>query len=297
MNSGEADVDFSQDDVLPSLSFVYKPTDMVSVRTSYSETVARQTFKEITPIEQQEYLGSDVFVGNPDLQMSSLKNYDLRLDYTPFDKGLLSVSYFYKDVKAPIEYVQRFGSYDFTTAVNYPEGTLKGFEIEFRQDLGILSKLYSGLGIGANATFIDSEVTLPEYEQAVLKLESVNAPMKSRDMSNAPEHLYNIFLTYDFPNEATRCGLFYTVRGDTLIAGATQSKGYLISNVYETEYETLNFTVSHKFNDTWKLSFKAKNLLNPDIQTVYRNHMTGEEKVKTSYSKGIDFSLSLSAAF
>jgi hypothetical protein len=33
---------------------------------AYNETVARQTFKELTPIFQQEYLGGPIFVGNPD---------------------------------------------------------------------------------------------------------------------------------------------------------------------------------------------------------------------------------------
>ncbi len=291
LNPGDADVDYSQDDVLPSLSFVFKPIDRFAIRTAYSETLARQTFKELAPIEQQEYLGADLFVGNPELRMSQIKNYDIRFDYTPFDKGLLSLSYFYKDVKDPIEYVQRVGDYSYTTATNYPDGILTGFEFEFRQDLGILLKSFDGIGLGANATIIDSEVSISKSEQ----FDSVS--MDSRDMSHAPEHLYNIFMTYDFPNKATKCGLFYTVRGDTLVAGAAENEGNLIPNVYETEYDTLNFTLSHKFNDTWKLSFKAKNLLDPDIQTVYRNHITGEERVKTSYSKGMDFSLSVSATF
>ena len=47
---------------------------------AYSETVARQTFKELTPILQSDYVGGPVFTGNPSLQMSNLKNYDLRVD-------------------------------------------------------------------------------------------------------------------------------------------------------------------------------------------------------------------------
>ena len=288
LGPGDADVDYSQEDVLPSLSFVYKPVDKVTVRTAYSETVARQTFKELAPIQQQEYLGADVFVGNPSLKMSAIKNYDIRFDYTPFEKGLMSFSYFYKEVKDPIEYVQKVGDFSYTTATNYPDGTLSGFELEFRQDLGILWDSYSGIGVGANATLIDSEVTLPNAN-------SVGA--SSRDMSHAPDHLYNIFMTYDFPNEATKCGLFYTVRGDTLVAGAASSDGNIIPNVYETEYGTLNFTASHRFNDVWKLSFKATNLLNPKIQTVYRDDRSGVDTVKTSYTKGMDFTVSLSASF
>ena len=103
---GDADVSFDQADVLPSLGFVLTPIKKITLRGSYSETVARPTFKELTPIQQQEFLGDDIFIGNPELQMSALKNYDLRLDYTPYNGGLISVSWFRKDIEGPIEYVQ-----------------------------------------------------------------------------------------------------------------------------------------------------------------------------------------------
>ena len=158
-NPGDADVDFEQDDVLPSIGLEYKPVEQVTLRAAYSETVARQTFKELTPILQQEYLGGPIFIGNPDLGMSALKNYDLRVDYTPYEGGLVSVSWFHKDIEDPIEYVQQLApAFTFTTPVNYPEGKLTGFEFEVRQDLGQFWEPLEGLSVGANATFIDSEV-------------------------------------------------------------------------------------------------------------------------------------------
>jgi len=125
----------------------------------------------------------------------------------------------------------------------------------------------------------------------------VNAPMSTRDMTNAPEHLYNFFMTYDIENYGTQLALFYTVRGDTLISGAGQSGGKFIPSVYETEYGTLNFSLSQKLGERWKLKFQAKNLLNPEIETVYRSKYIGEDVRKTSYTKGMDFSISLSATF
>ena len=97
----EADVSFSQNDVLPSLGLEVTPVKPVKVRASYSQTVARQTFKELSPVLQMEYLGADIFVGNPLLQMSALDNYDLRVDYEPYSGSLLSASWFYKDITRP----------------------------------------------------------------------------------------------------------------------------------------------------------------------------------------------------
>jgi len=181
--------------------------------------------------------------------------------------------------------------------VNYPEGTLSGYEIELRQKMEYIWDALKGLSLGANATFIDTEVILPDDEAAELAQSSIQAPMPKRDMTNAPNHLYNFFLTYDLERTGTEFGIFYTIRGDTLIAGAGQSNGSFIPNVYEKEYGTLNLSLSQKFGENWNLRFQAKNLLNPEIETVYRSRYIGDDVTKTSYRKGMDFSISVSASF
>jgi outer membrane receptor protein involved in Fe transport len=296
---GDGDVDYKQDDILPSLGFEFRPFDSLTLRASYNETVARQTFKELTPIQQSEYLGADVFIGNPQLTMSSVKNYDLRADWTPYPGGLISLSWFRKDVTDPIEYTQGFSDNvgRYVTPVNYPEGQLTGYEVEVRQQLGQFWRPLEGLALGANATFIQSEVTLSAVDKQ--RLEAAGYPEPTRDMMNAPEHLYNLNLTYDIEKTGTRLGLFYTVKGDTLVAGAakgSKSDTY-IRSVYATEYGTLNFSLSQKIGDHWKLSFKAKNLTDPEIQEVSRSKYFPEDTVKTSYRKGMEFSISASYEF
>lgn len=298
LSPGVGDVKFQQDDILPSVGFELTPAKSFTVKANYSETVARQTFKELTPIQQMEYLGGDVFIGNPGLTMSALKNYDLRADYTPFEGSLVSASWFRKDVVDPIEYVQDYavniGLY--TRPVNYPEGTLNGYEFEVRQQLGRLWNPLEGLAVGANATVIQSEVTLPANEAAAL--ESLGFSEPTRVMLNAPVYLYNLNLTHDIKRTGTQLGLFYTVQGDTLVAGAGQSGGNYVPDVYAKEYGTLNFSVSQKIGKYLKLTFQAKNLMDPEIQEVYRSeYISGGDTVKTSYKRGIDYSLSLGGEF
>jgi outer membrane receptor protein involved in Fe transport len=227
--------------------------------------------------------------------MSSLKNYDLRFDYRPYDGGLFSISYFLKEIKDPIEFVQRVQPFTFTTPVNYPEGKLSGFEFEIRQRLGQFREELEGFSLGANATLIDSEVTLPADEAQ--RFQDLGFGITKRNMTNAPDRLYNIFLTYDLRQTGSRLGLFYTVRGDTLVAGAGEADGNFVPSVYETEFGTLNFTWLQEINDVWSFNFKAKNLLDPDIETVYRSRFIDEDITKTSYKKGMEFSVSLSAKF
>lgn len=290
-----ADVDFSQRDALPSIALIATPLDKFTVRASYSQTVARQTFKELTPILQQEFLGGPIFIGDPGLKMSELKNYDLRLDYTPFAGGLMSASYFKKDIKDPIEIVQRLEGFTFNTPVNYPEGELSGIELEFRQEMVAFSDRLEGLTVGFNSTFINSEVTLPDDEQALFEGPGVAAPRSSRDMTNAPSKLFNAFVTYDFAPTDTRLGLFWTVQGDTLVAGAGVSQQNLVPNVYATRFDTLNFSLAQGIGPWLTLSFKAKNLTNPSIEEVYRSDYLLRDVRKTSYTRGIDYSISLTA--
>lgn len=290
----EADVSFSQDDALPSIGLEVVPIKPVKVRGSYSQTVARQTFKELSPVMQMEYLGADIFVGNPLLKMSSLHNYDVRVDYEPFSGSLISASWFHKDIKDPIEYVQAFqASLYYTTPVNYPEGSLEGYELEIRLALGKLWSPLEGLSAGANATFIDSQVTLPAEEAAAFSAAGV--PRSTRDMMGAPKYLYNLNLTYEHPTLHTQFGVFYTVRGDTLVAGGVAPGGGFVPDIYEQEYNTLNLSILQPIKEHLKIAFQAKNLTNPEIRRVYRSDFG--DATRSSYTKGIDLALSLEYEF
>jgi outer membrane receptor protein involved in Fe transport len=293
LDPGDADVDFEQRDVLPSIGVKYEPFERWVVRAAYSETIARQTFKELTPIIQQEFLGGPVFIGNPALEMSSARNYDLRVDYTPRAGSFLSASLFHKRLEDPIEYVQSFGDFSYTTPVNYPEGEMTGVELEVRQELGGWVDSLEGLWVGANATFLDAEVTLTDAERAIFDLPSIAAPMSKRDMTLAPEHLYNLYLTYDWPSRGTQLGVFYTVQGDTLVAGAGTADNNFVPSVYAKEYGTLNLSLSQRLGEHWLLQFQAKNLTDPEIEEVYRSEFIGSDKTHTSYHKGIEYSLTL----
>lgn len=291
------DVDFEQTDYLPSISFIVDPAEQISFRGAYSETIARPTFRELSVVRDQEFLGSTPFFGNDTLGFSSLKNYDLRADYRPTLGGLISVSGFYKKIEDPIEVITvsndtiQPGSY--FVPINFTEGTMLGAEVEVRQDMGDLYEELTGLTLGANGTVIESEVSIPVAQQTGALNET------TRPMLNAPDMLLNFFAVFRNEETGTDVGLFYTIRGDTLVAGSSPSAGpssNFVPNIFETQYDTLNLTIAQRIGQHMKLKFAAKNLTNPNIQRVYRSAIT-PETVQSSYSKGITFSISLSADF
>ncbi|MCB9881404.1 MAG: carboxypeptidase regulatory-like domain-containing protein [Planctomycetes bacterium] len=297
LNPGDADVSFRKRNALPAFAVEVKPNEELTFRAAYTETVARQTFKELTPILQQEFLGGPIFIGNPELQMSSLKNYDLRADWVPYEGSLFSVSWFRKDISDAIEYIQRLAGFDFTSPVNYPRGRLTGIELELRQSLGHFSDDLEGLSVGANATFIQSRVYLPKEERAGFNDPGIAAPLKSRDMTGTPEYLYNLYMTYELADLGTQFGLFYTVQGDTLAAGAGQANGNFVPNLYAKEFDSLNLSIGQRLGDHFRLQFQAKNLTNPSIDTVYRSRYIGKDVRRASFQRGIDLSIALTAEF
>jgi outer membrane receptor protein involved in Fe transport len=173
-----------------------------------------------------------------------------------------------------------------------------------RQSLGEWWKPLDGLTVGGNVTLIESELDASGAEINSLLDAGLDAIVdaeygadSTRDMMGAPEYLYNLNATYTVPKFGTELGLFYTVKGDALKAAGTQDGNKYIPHVYEKEYATLNFSLSQKLGERWTLGFKAKNLLDPEIKSVYRSNYTGEEVTKTSYKKGMEFSVSLGCEF
>ena len=290
-----ANVNFKQNDLLPQIGLKWTPDEELTITVNAAKTIARQTFRELTPILQQEFLGGPIFIGNPELDMSSLQNYDFRADYKPVEGLFLSGSVFYKSIDLPIEYAQFVApqNFSYTTAINYPDGSMTGVEMEARLEMKAVHEDLSGLALGANATFIRSSVTLPEDQQQIF--EDIGFATTSRDMAGTPEYLLNLNATYEWQDMGTSLGLFYNMQGDTLESGAGyELPGTYIPSIYALSFGTLNFTMQQKITEHWKFFFQAKNLLNPEIQTVYRSEYIGPDILNTSYTAGIDFAVGLS---
>jgi TonB-dependent receptor len=290
------DVLFEQDDILPSYGFVLSPLDQWTLRGTYSETVARQTFKELSLVARQEYAGGDFFVGNPDLQMAALENYDLRLEFKPFDTSLFSMSWFRKDIEDTIELIQ-LGSplYDrYETPVNFPKGQMEGIELEMRQDLGYLWDPLEGLSVGANATFIDSTVKVSDGQIADFEAALGDGiTITEREMVNAPKSLINYYITYDYEKTGTKIGLFYTINGEKLVVGPGVDDNNFVPGIYAEEYDTLNLSITQKLTEDLSLKFQAKNLTDPLITEVYRSEFIADKVVHDQYKRGQTYSVSL----
>jgi outer membrane receptor protein involved in Fe transport len=289
---GAASLD--QRDLLPAASLTLKPVSDFSLRLTYGETIARPTFKELTPVLYTDFDSSRIFLGNPDLKISTLKNYEARVEWHPPQKtDLVAVSFFYKTIQGAIQYTtykMSTGSEDYIVPENYGDGEVSGFELEGRKEMDFIWRELKGLTLGANATLQSSSVTYTENLKESLAKGDVNDD--SRPMDGQPEVLYNLNGVYTIQDLGLTLGLFYNIKGETYASGESWSdqKGYT-PNIVELPVGTLDYSMSIRFMKRWRIGLDIKNILDPKIESVYRGPMG--DLPNTTYTVGRLFGMSL----
>jgi outer membrane receptor protein involved in Fe transport len=263
---------------LPALSAVYHPKPSMNVRFAWSRTIARPQIRELSPAATEEFLQGDQFVGNPALELSDITNWDARWEWFRKPGEVLAASLFYKTIDRPIELISFSVAGDnLVQPINYETGTVHGAEVEARADVGQWAEWAHGLSAGINATWIASEVDVPKEEQDSLTAFGLDEP--TRRLQGQPAYLLNLFLTYDNDRTGTSAGLFFNRTGETLLSGAATGLDSGTPNVFEQGYGILDFSATQKIRQNLVLTLRARNLLEPERGSLYRNPQ-GTEAVK-----------------
>ena len=281
--------DIQQLDLLPAAAATFQLIPEVNLRFAWSQTLARPSFKEMGPVVTQDFSDSQIFIGNPNLTLSSVNNYDFRAEYFPRAGEVLAFSLFYKDIQKPIEQtIAQSGNTQFFQYINNPNGTLWGAEFEARKRLDQCHAYLKNFAINFNFTYIQSEVALTAEQ--IRNNEAVGIGETTRPMQGQPTYIINSGLSYDDQERGFYAGLFYNVTGPLLYAAGLQ-----LPDLYEQPAPSLDFNITQSFADQWSLTFRGKNLLNP----IFRQTMTyaGQEVTYYSYTKGFDLSMSMNYSF
>ncbi len=292
----EASADIDDSAVLPSVGMIYSIKPEMKLRATWSETIARPTFRELAPVATEEFLAGDEFVGNVDLLLSDITNYDLRWEWFRKPGEVLAASVFHKDITNPIELISFVigNSRRFVQPVNYEHGELDGFELEARYPLGGFAKALEGWTIGANYTSLDSSVDVPVIEQQSLGKFGLNE--EQRRLQGQPDHIFNATISYDNDRLGIQSGLFYNVTGETLLTGAAAGDSGGVPNSFTETYRTVDFTYSQKIvkgKVDVSVTLKAKNFMEPQRTSVYRTP-DEQEIIKTLRDTAALYGLSFS---
>ncbi|WP_462151159.1 TonB-dependent receptor [Pseudoalteromonas xiamenensis] len=244
--------------VLPALHVTYRADDSTNYRLALTRTFARPDFGSLTPggsyLEQDNQLIS----GNPSLSPTYSNNLDLMYEYY-FDRvGLFSAGIFYKDIQDPIFQATRVGEYNGKQGVtlirpeNGDSAWLAGIELAFNRSLEFVDESLSDFGIMTNATFMDSEMTIPERADKVAIPRQANA-------------LYNFTLYYDNNRFAARLAVNH--KGAYIEEHGSDKN----TDSYYGANTSIDFTTSYQLSDNAQVYLELNNLSNEPLKYYLGN--------------------------
>ncbi len=288
-SSGGSVID--QVDLLPSAGAVITLYTNLDLRLGYGETVGRPSFREKAPVGNFLPDSGVVAFGNPDLQMVSIKSYDVRLEWFPSPGDVISVGAFYKELERPIELYSRTLGDDVVTWINRTNGIAKvmGVEFEARKSLEFLTPEFKGLTMGANVTLIESSTKLSKSELSNKRDIDPTTP-SSRPLGDQSPYIINLDMTYAHPTSGTTLAIGANLTGERLLIAKSQGP-----DIYEHPPMSLDASISQKFCKNWTARFAVKNILDPDFRQTYGSDFNG--RIFQSYQRGRTFSTSLTVDF
>lgn len=279
------------DDALPSINLIYALGDRMNLRATATRTLARPNFREIADYTSFEFVGDFVYVGNPNLRRTTIRNYDLRWEWFPRRGELLAVSLFHKAMTDPIERgvfsIINSGELQYQNA---PSGKVSGIEVEARKKLDFLASWLGDFSGGANFTAVKSAIDIPAAELAFIRFYEPTAPA-TRELTGQSSYLVNADLTYQHPRWGSTLSVYFNVFGQRL----SQVSPPGTPNVFEQPAPTLDVVWNQRWGRHWKSSLSAKNLLDRASEEtyVYRDR----KYIRASHQRGVTTSLGLTYAY
>ncbi|MBN2481006.1 MAG: TonB-dependent receptor [Bacteroidales bacterium] len=296
-------------DFFPSVSLVYNLSEKQNLRFSYSRTIARPSFKELSYAEIYDPINGRTFVGglfrdandltgieywDGKLVSTYINNFDLRWEFYRTGGQMISVSGFYKRFDNPIEIVQYATQIGAFQPRNVGNGEVTGTEVEIRQNL------IGGFNFSANLTYAKSRIKMSktEYNSRVETARTGQIFDEYRDMAGQSPFIINCGISYsgDFSGlwNAIEAGLYYNVQGQTLQYIGIADR----PDIYSKPFHSLNFNSNMSLgkNNRLQTGFKISNILNARNESVFKSFKADDQYFNRLHS-GTSFSFSMGYKF
>lgn len=302
-------------DFFPSVNLVYTITDNQNLRLSYSKTIARPSFKELSYAEIYDPITGRTFVGglfrdandvagieywDGNLTSTDIHNFDLRWELFQDNGQMFSLSGFYKQFIRPIEIVQYATQTGAFQPRNVGDGEVYGAEAEIRLNLGTMAAALSDFRFLLNLTYTESRIKLSktEYESRLENARTGQTIDEYRDMAGQAPYIINGGFSYEGGEDGFwngfEAGLYYNVQGTTLLYVGIVDR----PDIYTEPFHSLNFNATKSFGEDRRFQFglKVENILNDKEESVFKSYEAMDQYFER-LSPGFSFKLSFSYSF
>ena len=279
-----ADIDETQ--WLPALNLTYEASDATNVRASVSQTLARPQLRELAPFSFADYAGGYLVVGNPELTVSRIRNFDLRWEWFFRPGALVAVSGFYKRFRNPIEALTFPSTELIRSWVNAPAATNYGTEIELRTSMGLFAESLERFSLNANLTLVNSTVQTGGTARIHLQgpgptdLAIVD---RERGLQGQSPYMVNVHLAYASRSDDRRVSLFYNRIGRRIDAIGGQAT----PDVFEEARGTMDVVLEQRLPGDLSMKLSLLRLRGHTIR------FTQGDGIVRRYSTGRRISLAL----
>jgi iron complex outermembrane receptor protein len=324
--------DNSYHNILPSLNLRLKASEKLQFRFAFAKALSRPDFSQLqayTTLSQSADVTTNNATqtstinsvsltgtgsGNPNLRPTTANQTDLTAEWYFAQSGSLTMAVFNKQLKNIItnqSYTYKLPDtagklYDFTVTgpINGAKGRARGVELAYQQYFDKLPGAWSGLGVQANFTFVDSKRELyksvyQKYCTSDNSVANANLNLNGCDtdgttfgnlpLENLSRQSYNLALMYDKGDWSAR--LAYNWRSKSLQAvnvNGTQGTDGTDSNpasptygqhnvawglpVWADSYGQLDASLFYKINERTTLGFEAQNINDAEFKQLMQQN-------------------------
>jgi iron complex outermembrane receptor protein len=265
-------------ELLPSLNLALEPWEDVIVRFGAAEVMARAGLGAIRPDVSVSVSGGSRAVsgGNPQLEPTKARTYDLGFEFYFSDESMLGVAFFFKDIDSHVQTLRETKAFtatglpvqaaidacnagpgynddcnenvdwQVTTPLNGPGGDLKGMEVSYQLPFTFLPEFWNRFGFIGNYTYVDAQM---DY------ISAAGVVQATRDLNGLSKNTSAATLYYE--HEALNARVSMAKRGKYLTTAIGRDNNDMEGTNATTNVDA---SVSYALNDNWKISFEALNL-------------------------------------
>ena len=260
--------------------------------------------------------------GNPNLTPATSRNLDFSAEWYPKQGTSAHVALFHKRIKNLLVYTVAQRPVEFTysspasagTVIETAEATdvdnadetatVKGVELGGQTFFDMLPGFFSGLGLQANYTFIDSKNPGDRY------FDIDGRPQTNLPITGLSKHNFNVTGMYEKGPISARVA--YSWRSRYLMTttgnGTNGSYNYFSAPgvstlsdislpIYSEPYGAVDAGIRFKFNDHFSLGLDANNILNETAKTSMGGYPEGKRYVRSWYTSDRRVGATLNVAF
>lgn len=298
-------------DFFPTVNFIYSLNQKQNLRFSFSKTIARPSFKELSYAEIFDPVSGRTFIGglfrdandaagieywDGNLISTNIYNMDLRWELFLEKEQMVSFSGFYKNLKNPIEMVQfatQTGSFQ---PRNVGDAQILGAEIELRKNLSFINSTLENFLFTSNVSYSHSKIKLSktEYDSRTTNARTGQTIDEYRVMAGQAPLIVNAGLMFAGNDEGIwnrfEAGLYYNMQSQTLLYVGIADR----PDIYSKPFHSLNLNTSVNLGKEKRtqIGFKVSNILNSKKESVFKAY-NANDQIFDTLNQGVTFNLSI----